>query len=144
VAENSVPRARATLPRVESYDLDQYEEDLTLFLHAWPDIEAVLLEEANEDRYNAERARALADAVRRAFRVEVQTTPSTFGRGLGYVLFFDVNSQAARRAAAVVNDKSSTINLLVYKYAPIQGEPGTSMFGSYRSVSQSRARSARG
>jgi very-short-patch-repair endonuclease len=97
----------------DSYDLDRREEDSTLLLHAWPDIEEALLK-------GEVRGPELAEAVRKAFRVEIEEQRE-FVDTLGYVLLFDVNSYAARRAAAVVNDRRIWLDVLVDKYAPIQG-----------------------
>jgi very-short-patch-repair endonuclease len=106
---------------VEGYDLDQYEEDLTLLLHAWADIEEDLLRGA-EGQHAREDDRQLPDAVRRAFRVEVRAEPDYLGgTEMGYALLFDVNDYEARRAAAVARERRSSLGLLVYKCAPIQG-----------------------
>jgi very-short-patch-repair endonuclease len=111
----------------ESYDLDQQEEDVTLLLHAWPDIEEALLKEAEEDdarSYSTGASRTLADAVREAFRVEVQLTQHHFGLlQLGYVLLYDVNSYAARQAAAALREYEHSLHLrtLAQRRAAIQG-----------------------
>lgn len=68
--------SRRKLGAVESYDLDQHEEDLTLLLHAWPDIEEAMLRvgrEAEGKSYASKREVGLPEAVRRAFRIEVQS-----------------------------------------------------------------------
>ena len=56
---------------MDSYDLGQHEGELTLMLHAWPDIEEATLKRAwHEQAGNYEWH--LPEAVRHAFRVEVQ------------------------------------------------------------------------
>lgn len=100
---------------MESYDLDQHEEDLTLLLHAWPDIEQAILREAEEPHGREERS--VADALRRAFRVEVQAKAS----GLYYVILFDVNDYEARQAAAVIVTERYSVERLADKHAPTQG-----------------------
>lgn len=103
---------------MEEYDLDQREEDLTLLIHAWPDIEEALIKEAK----SSVTERELADALRQAFRVEIEEEEGAFGsREFRYVLLFDVNSYTARQAAATVKKRSYALNLLSYKHAPLQG-----------------------
>ncbi len=104
---------------MEGYDLDRHQEDLMLLLHAWPDIEETLLREA-DDEYGSERDRLLADAVRRAFRVEARTE-GRFAFETGYALLFDVNDYAARRAAAYLVDHRHLLDGLARKHAPLQG-----------------------
>jgi very-short-patch-repair endonuclease len=107
---------------VDAYDLDQHEEDLTLLIHAWPDIEEALLEAAaNRGAYDEEEREELADAIRQAFRVEVQSRVGVWDVELGYVLLFDVNSYKARQAATVVNDRRHRIDSLARSRAPLQG-----------------------
>lgn len=101
---------------MESYDLDQHEEDLTLMLHVWPDIEQEILRSV-ADSSDPDWAR-LADALRRALRIEVQEKAS----GLHYVVFFDVNSYEGRQAAAVMSDLSYMLSLLEDRHAPTQGQ----------------------
>lgn len=104
---------------MESYNLDQHDEDLALLLHAWPDIEEAMLGADGQARWPM-----VADAVRCAFRVEVQSEPEYFAGGRhGYVLLYDVNEYAARQAAAVLQDYSCKVRLqiLIDRHAPIQG-----------------------
>lgn len=51
--------------------MDQHEGDLTLMLHAWPDIEEATLERAGHEQAGNYELH-LPEAVRHAFRVEVQ------------------------------------------------------------------------
>ena len=104
---------------MESYDLDQHEEDLTLLLHAWPDIEEALIREAERD----DHYRAVSDAVRHAFRVEVERTQHYLGglEQLGYVLLFDVNDYSARQAASAAKEGRHWIESKVGSHALTQG-----------------------
>lgn len=109
---------------MEEYDLDQREEDLTLLLHVWPDIEEALLKrDVNHDYdYDGKRFATVAASVRQAFRVEVQGVTHTFGEeGWRYVLLYDVNDYSARQAAAALNDNSVILRSLQYKHARMQG-----------------------
>jgi very-short-patch-repair endonuclease len=103
---------------VESYDLDQHEEDLTLLLHAWPDIEEAILRKVDEGgTYRDDEWERLADALRHAQRVEVQESAS----GLRYVTLFDVNSYDGRQAAAYLQDHKGAVDRLSSRHAPTQG-----------------------
>lgn len=109
---------------MEGYDLDQHEEDLTLLLHAWPDIEEAMLKAAQE-AWPDDAAAQVPDAVRQAFRVEIQSGRDYLaGKRLGYVLLFDVNDYAARQAAAILRDYSCGLHLsgLVRRHAPTQAD----------------------
>jgi hypothetical protein len=125
VREMLAPPEHLRFRRVESYDLGQHEEDLTLLLHAWPDIEEALLRQADDEgasNYRRDQAGALAAALRRAFRVEVQLVEGMLlERELGYVVLFDVNDYDARQGAATLREQRSTLDSLVYKHAQTQG-----------------------
>jgi hypothetical protein len=125
VREMLAPPEHLRFRRVESYDLGQHEEDLTLLLHAWPDIEEALLRQADDEgasNYRRDQAGALAAALRRAFRVEVQLVEGMFlERELGDVVLFDVNDYDARQGAATFREQRSTLDSLVYKHAQTQG-----------------------
>jgi hypothetical protein len=125
VREMLAPPEHLRFRRVESYDLGQHEEDLTLLLHAWPDIEEALLRQADDEgasNYRRDQAGALAAALRRAFRVEVQLVEGMLlERELGYVVLFDVNDYDARQRAATLREQRSTLDSLVYKHAQTQG-----------------------
>jgi hypothetical protein len=103
---------------VDSYDLDQHEEDLTLLLHAWPDIEEAILKKLDEDAYAKDEWRHLADSLRQALRIEVQEHAG----GLRYVALFDVNSYEARQSAAYLQENKSRVNSLASRHAPTQGQ----------------------
>lgn len=108
---------------MDAYDLDQHDEDLTLLLHAWPDVEEAILRAAEEGKLvHFTDGKALADALRRAMRVEVQTGHDFLGGpALGYVLLYDVNDYAARQAAAFLTTSRLSLDSLTRKHAPIQG-----------------------
>jgi hypothetical protein len=104
----------------ESYDLDQREEDLTLLLHAWPDIEEELLSKNDEESVRSPAG--AADALRHAYRVEVQQMEGPLATPmLGYVALFDVNNYAARRAAASLGDSWTGVNEVIKRHTPTQG-----------------------
>jgi very-short-patch-repair endonuclease len=107
---------------MESYDLDRGEEDLTLLLHAWPDIEQAILREAEKEPDFRRTYETLVGALRRAFRVEVVSERGFHGhRVLGYVVLFDVNDYEARQAAAAMQDGLYSIDELTHNHAPTQG-----------------------
>src|SRR5215217_1810925 len=102
VREMLAPPEHLRFRRVESCDLGQHEEDLTLLLHAWPDIEEALLRQADDEgasNYRRDQAGALAAALRRAFRVEVQLVEGML----------------------LEREQRSTLDSLVYKHAQTQG-----------------------
>lgn len=104
--------------REMDYDLDQHEEDLTLMLHAWPDMEEVILRNADaDDEWEGESWRRVAHALQHAFRIEVQEKAS----GLCFVAIFDLDSYEARQAAAELHDVTSRIDSLASRHAPTQG-----------------------
>ncbi|HYI35640.1 MAG TPA: DUF559 domain-containing protein [Thermoleophilaceae bacterium] len=107
---------------MEEYDLDQGEEDLTLLLHAWPDIEEAVIAHGKGNRYDAGDYQTLADGLRQAFRIEVQDAPDAFGETtFRYAALYDVNSYEARKAAAGVQDRRHDLDHEIGRLAPIQG-----------------------
>jgi hypothetical protein len=110
---------------MEEYDLDQREEDLTLLLHVWPDIEEALVKRSSvTDDYDfkGQRCATVVASLRQAFRVEVQGVTGTFDEeGWRYVLLYDVNNYSARQAAADLNDNSIVLQSFQRKHARVQG-----------------------
>jgi very-short-patch-repair endonuclease len=105
---------------VESYDLDQREEDLTLLLRAWPDMEEVMLKKAADGEttlWGDGGWQRVVEDLRRALRVEVQEE----GGGFKYVVLFDVNSYEGRQAAASLQPHTGEIDSLARRHAPVQG-----------------------
>lgn len=84
-----------------------------LLLTVWPDIEEAVLEDAWS--YGP----SLAEAVRQAFRIEVQEEMGLVDTELGYVLLFDIESYDARRAAAAL--KVYQLDSVVREHAPVRG-----------------------
>jgi very-short-patch-repair endonuclease len=99
-----------------AYEQDARAEDLTLLLRVWPDIEEVLLQ--GDSSAHAE----LAEALRHAFRVEVQEVETYDMPSFRYAIYFDVESDVARRSAAVVQDRGVSIEVLLGRHAPVQGD----------------------
>ncbi len=70
----------------------ELNEEVEALLHVWPDIEEALLQSGDDE---------LADAVRRAFRVEA--FPNETFTGAGYSLLYNVEEPGARQAARVAD-----------------------------------------